>query len=398
MPLLQSLSLKNFLSFAPDTEQLALHDVNLLIGPNGSGKSNVLDSLALLKATPGDMAAFFREHGGLRDWIWKGAPPSPAPVAELEAVISCDELEHARLPLRYRLSFAETGGRLEIVDERLEYSEPLGNHDRPYLFYGFEQGRPVLNANIPEEGRNRRELRREDINPEKSILAQRYDPDDYPEVSYLGDTLGQLRMYRQWTFGPLSVVRKPQDPSLSDGFLLEDGANLGLILQRIKRSHETRERFKHYVSAVIEGSRDVEIGIEGGFVKIFLEEGGNFIPASRLSDGTLRYLCLLAVLCSPDPGPLVCIDEPELGLHPDLINTVADALRFASQRTQLIVTTHSAELVDAFQDVPEAIVVCEKHEGGTVLSRLEPERLRPWLEKYRLGELWSSGEIGGNRW
>lgn len=398
MPLLHSLHLKNLLSFAPDTEPLSLQDATLLIGPNGSGKSNVLEALALLKAAPGDISAYFRENGGLRDWLWKGASSGPAPVAELEAILACEELEHVRLPLRYRLSFAENGGRLEIVDERLEYSEPLGNHDRPCLFYGFEQGKPVFNANIPENDRHRRELRREDIHLERSILAQRYDPDELPEITWIADTFRQFRMYRQWTFGPLAAVRRPQDPSLPEDVLLENGANLGLILQRIKRNKETRERFRLYSSAVLEGFENVDVGIEGGFVKIFVEESGNLIPASRLSDGTLRYLCLLAVLCNPDPGPLVCIDEPELGLHPDLINTVADALRFAAQRTQVIVTTHSVDLVDAFHDRPETIVVCEKHDGGTTLSRLEPKLLAPWLENYRLGELWTSGDIGGNRW
>ena len=103
-------------------------------------------------------------------------------------------------------------------------------------------------------------------------------------------------------------------------------------------------------------------------------------------------------MCDPTPPPLVCIDEPELGLHPDLINHVADAIKFAGQRTQLIITTHSAALVDAFTSVPEVVLVCEKNNGSTSLQRLEAEQLKPWLEKYRLGKLWTSGEIGGNRW
>ena len=122
------------------------------------------------------------------------------------------------------------------------------------------------------------------------------------------------------------------------------------------------------------------------------------MPATRLSDGTLRYLALLAILCHPKPPPLICIEEPELGLHPDILPHLAQVLREASERMQLIVTTHSDILVDALTETPEVIVVCEKHEGATRLKRLDRDELHPWLEKYRLGELWTRGELGGTRW
>ena len=96
--------------------------------------------------------------------------------------------------------------------------------------------------------------------------------------------------------------------------------------------------------------------------------------------------------------PLVCIEEPELGLHPDVLPALADLLKEASQRTQLIVTTHSDELVDALTDTPDAVVVAERGESGTTLTRLSADKLKPWLEKYRLGQLWTRGEIGGTRW
>jgi predicted ATPase len=107
---------------------------------------------------------------------------------------------------------------------------------------------------------------------------------------------------------------------------------------------------------------------------------------------------LLAVLCDPSPPPLVCIEEPELGLHPDIIPKVADLLIDASERTQLIVTTHSDILVDAMTEQPDAVLICEKHNGQTKIRRLNSEKLQEWLNEYRLGELWISGELGGTRW
>ena len=131
---------------------------------------------------------------------------------------------------------------------------------------------------------------------------------------------------------------------------------------------------------------------------LFLQEGNYTVPATRLSDGTIRYICLLAILCHPDPPPLVCIEEPELGIHTDIIPLLATLLKEASRRTQLIITTHSDVLVDELTDMPESVLVCEKEKGCTSMKRLDRERLKGWLEKYSLGELWRKGEIGGTRW
>lgn len=113
--------------------------------------------------------------------------------------------------------------------------------------------------------------------------------------------------------------------------------------------------------------------------------------------GTLRYLCLLAILCHPSPRPLVCIEEPELGLHPDVLPKISEPLPEASAHGQLIVTTHSEALVDALTHHPECLVVWGKHSGRTEMRRLEADELTDWLERYSLGDLWRRGEIGGNR-
>jgi len=130
--------------------------------------------------------------------------------------------------------------------------------------------------------------------------------------------------------------------------------------------------------------------ISGGTVQTFIHERGlrDPIPASRLSAGTLRYLCLLAILLHPDPPPLICIEEPETGMHPDVISSIAELLVETSQRTQLVVTTHSDMLVSALSHVPEAIIVCERGTDGSSHERLEPEKLKLWLK----------GELGGTRW
>jgi predicted ATPase len=145
----------------------------------------------------------------------------------------------------------------------------------------------------------------------------------------------------------------------------------------------------------------VKLRVGNGIVQAFLGETGlaEMLSAVRMSDGTLKFLCLLAALFHPEPPPLMCIEEPELGLHPDALQLVAEALVEASESMQLIVTTHSDALIDSLSDRPEAVLVCERDsENGTQFKRLSAEHLRNWLEHYSLGQLWRKGEIGGGRW
>ncbi len=110
----------------------------------------------------------------------------------------------------------------------------------------------------------------------------------------------------------------------------------------------------------------------------------------------MRFIALLASLLAPSPPPLLCIEEPELGLHPDAVSLLGDLLLEASTRMQLIVTTHSDALVSALTSQPDSVIACERPGAGTVLRRLDPKPLAAWLDKYRLGDLWRMGELGAN--
>ena len=224
------------------------------------------------------------------------------------------------------------------------------------------------------------------------------DSQRYPELTYLTEQYQRIRIYREWAFGRNANFRQPQSADIRSDYLEEDFSNLGLVLNRLSQDNRTRNTILSHLRDIYEGVDDFGFVIEGGTVQVFLREGDFNTPAKRLSDGTLRYLCLLMILCDPKPPPLICIEEPEIGLHPDILPGIADLLVEASTRTQLIVTTHSNILVDALTERPDSVLVCEKHDGQTQISRLSKEDLSVWLEKYRLGELWMSGGIGGTRW
>lgn len=384
--LIHSLMPASLLSFGTEAEPIALRPLNVVIGPNGSGKSNLIEAVGLLQAAPRELAAPVSEGGGVQAWLFQGMKGT----ASLEAVI---EYPGGAVPLRYRLAFTERGQRFALAEERLEEARPRPGNDETTTYFGRDDGHLVIDV----QGEQRR-LRPEDVHPELSILAQRKDPDQYPELTWLGEAFRQIRIYREWSFGRRSVVRTAQRTDLPNDFLAEDTHNLGLVLNRLRRDPEVKEKLLAQLRVLYDGIEDFDVSVEGGTVQVFLQEGRFTVPATRLSDGTLRYLCLLTVLCHPKPPPLLVIEEPELGLHPDVLPSLVRLLVEASERAQLIVTTHSDILVDALTETPEAVLVCEKQGESTVMRRLDREELDEWLEKYSLGELWTRGDLGGTRW
>lgn len=389
-PMIKHLRPRNFLSFGTDFPGVDLGSLTILIGPNGCGKSNLIEAVAFMRAAPRDFQDVTRRGGGVSEWIGKTNPDAGAEVT-IHASASVADLPD----LGHVVAFTEENQAFHLADERIEETakrDPQAND--VHFHYRLQGGRPVVAAQ--ESGQRR--LATETLQPNLSILAQRRDPESYPELARLAAGYEKMRIYRDFTFGRASKIREPQPADMPEHPLAEDFSNLGLFLSNLLESPATKRAFTERLRDLFSGITDVHVRVRGGTVQVFLQEGDFAIPATRLSDGTLRYLCLLAILCDPEPPPLVCIEEPELGMHPDIIPKIADLLVEFSARSQLIVTTHSDILIDCMTETPEAVVVCEKHEGKTEMERLSRGDLAAWLEKYRLGQLWIDGEIGGKRW
>ena len=408
---IRTLQLRNLLSFGPESEPIEFGPLNVLIGPNGSGKSNIIEAIDLLRAAATDLVAPIREGGGTEEWLWKGSPA--APVAEIDVTIVNPGLEapHSKeesIPLRHRISFTKEKGSFNLVDEVIEdeQGEFEDAPDRRY-YYRYQRGSPLLGTLSLNEsdGANNIErvqlkLRSEDIQSNQSIVSQRKDPRQYPEITYLDFMYKRIRLYGDWDLGRGSKARLPQSTDLFNHFLAEDASNLGLYLNHLSHEEGTKSALIAKLKRFYDQFSDLTFLVQGGTLQTFFREQNlqHPVPASRLSDGTLRFLCLASVLCNPLGTPLICIEEPEIGLHPDIIPTVAEMLVEASERTQIIVTTHSDILVDAISHIPEAVLVCEKERSSTTVVRLDEDELRVWLKKYSLGELWLRGDLGGNRW
>ena len=388
-PRVQALTPRNLLSFGPDTPPLRFGALNVLVGPNGSGKSNVLELLALLRSAPDSISRIVAQGGGAAEWVWKGASDMSA---SLDVEVT-DPVVVQGAMYQHRLGFFTMREQLWLEEEVIHVDDPAYPGVLEELYRNVDG-----KATIRPRGSIARELAPGSTPHNASILAQRRDPDLYRDLAYLARTYESMRLYREWRFGRRTPLRRPQQTDLRSDRLAEDYSNLGLVLNRMRRQPRTKTALIERLRDLYDGLTDVDVIVEGGTVQVFFTEGDYVIPATRLSDGSLRYLCLLAILLDPAPPPLVGLEEPELGLHPDLLPKVADLLVDASTRTQLIVTTHSDVIVDALTERPESVVVFDKHDGRTTFQRLDRAALGDWLQKYRLGELWTRGQIGGTRW
>jgi len=400
--LLRHLRLTNFLSYGPEGTEIELEPLNVLIGANGSGKSNFIQAISLLQAAPREIEAPIRTGGGMPQWPYKGGGASPAIDLQIETTVSYPE---GRVPLRYLFQLVRVGQGLELLRETVENERPTESESEgPCCFYSYDRGSAVLKVREKEDapagtcaGRSERHLGRRELNANKSILAQRTDPDRYPELAYMAGEFSKVRFFRICQLGPSSALLGPQRADSPRGFLIEDGRNLGMVLNNLLSQPPAKERILAELQRFYEYVYDVRPSFEANTVEtLFFERGFTTpTPTTRLSDGTLRYLFLLAILCHPTPPPLVCIEDPEIALHPDALPRLAELLVEASERTQLVVTTHSDVLVSALSHMPEAVIVCERDDEGSHLTRLDADRLEKWLKKFSLGELWISGEIGG---
>ncbi len=410
--LLRSLSLKNILSFGPEGVDIGLEPLNVLVGPNGSGKSNFLEAIRLLQHAPRDIAQPIRENGGLTEWLWKGDSKDKLPIRvevdveeEKSLLYDYDFNEH----IMHLFFLSPHNGRLHFVGESITSSGFGGE------YHVYNQGNPLENEKSyisvretinfsksmkPAKVRKKRELDSGTLDTTLSILAQRNDFDFYYDINTLSTRYSRIALYTNFNFGRLTAARLPQSADLESAFLSEDYSNLALVLNDLQNRPGVIDTIIEKLKRFNDRIEGINTRVNFGMVELRIREKGlaHTIPATRLSDGTLRFLCLLVILCHPNPPPLICIEEPELGMHPDILPTIAELLIEASQRTQIIITTHSDILVSNLQSVPEALVICERGENGTTMRRLTAAEIVGWPAEVSLGDIWLKGAIGGVRW
>ncbi len=377
---IHKLTLADILSFRWVTT-VELKQLNILIGPNGAGKSNLVECIALLQALPNNLNSFLVRNGGPAGWIRN------RPEKAKGALIGC-EFRTDQYELQYQLGFSAVNNSFAIEAEDLDLLE-----SGKKTSYFFRHANKLLIA--PKPGEPRAEVSNF-IDSTKSIFEAYRNPFETTPIVQSARTFNMIRIYREFRTGANDGAKKGAALDMPKHPLDDGGANLALVLQEMD-FRNSLQKVKSYFRRLSGRYEDIKIRLEGGFAQVYIMERDiGAIPATRLSDGTLKFLCLITILCDHDPPPLICIEEPEIGLHPEALRLVAEALKEASSRMQIIITTHSDALIDYFSDEPEAILVCERDANeSTQFKRLRRDQLQEWLEDYTLGDLWRRGEVGG---
>jgi len=409
--MLDEIRIRNYRSLK-DTA-VPLRAFNVFIGPNNSGKSNIFDCLrflsGLVRQRQGEPV---HERGGYSSIVWNGdlsrsigiEISGHEPSRPLESMYGLEPPQN-RYRFQYVLQLAGGPAHFQIVRERF-----------------------VVWAALPEAGSaNSVEMQLLDAGPKGRVLfefpstgqpsmATSYDLSGKPTASWGG---GGLQSYmwaardssrnpvlgdfaqslEGWGFyNPVPSMMRGPVPARRELKLQERAENLSSVLHsfhsEFPKNFREIEDWLH--EAVPEISTLLTGLTEASQTYVFIEEQGlgARIPSWAMSEGTLRLLAHLAVVCSPSPPALVCFEEPENYLHPRALELLANALKKASDRTQVLLSTHSPYLLNFLE--PDDLQIVEKKDGGTVVSRVQdPEGVKEALKTLGLGEMWYAGHLGG---
>jgi len=364
---------------------LDLKPLMVFVGPNNSGKSNIFDCLWFLsefvKMEPGVAT---RRRGGFEQIVFNGKIEQTISI-QLEGSIRVKDKEQ---PYWYLIELnGDKWGNCFIQHEEFRLVEKDGKKD--ILKYPDEKGSAI----VYDEGG--KQISSYGAGRDRSYLYYFRDPDHYP---ILGDFSNEVQSWAFFNLLPPSM-RSPL-PVRRELQLQSYGENLSAVLHVLQSEYPDRFReIEDILKSAVPELKELSTGLtahEAGqtYVRILEKNLATSIPAWGMSDGTLRVLGCLAALYSPASPQLICFEEPENYVHPRLLELMVDLLKGASQKTQVLINTHSPYLVD-FLD-PGDLFIVEKVNGETQVKRAEDKKgIIEALKTLGLGEMWYSGGLGG---
>ncbi|MCB5288493.1 MAG: AAA family ATPase [Candidatus Cloacimonetes bacterium] len=368
-------------------------DLNVIIGPNGAGKSNLLRFLELISiSAQGKLGKYIKSLGGMDPIVWDGTASSIKFV--LESIAEGGELG----PEHYELELARlgTGSSYRVEKELLTNSFKLRKKLEKNPFKFLE--RFSKSAVIFDEAERTFITPEEFVSEEESLLSIASGP--FVNNHYIPPfqrELAAISVYHDLHTNKDASIRQPAISRLEKR-VDPDGQNLISVMHTLY----TGDRgFKNDINSAMRAAfgndfeelvfppaSDQRIQMRVRWKSLKREQS-----AAELSDGTLRFLFLLTVLASPSPPPIIAIDEPETGLHPSMLPLVAEFAVDAATRSQVILTTHSPQFLDAFVGTRPTTTVATWENGETILNTPKGEKLDYWLKEYSMGALFRSGEL-----
>ncbi len=339
---------------------LKLSSVNVVVGPNGCGKTNMYRSLYLLAAgAAGALARTLAEEGGIPSVVWAG-PRKQGPV-RFEVAVELDDFH-----------FELSCGPVPAGPSEPHYFklDPHVKEERAYIVEGKRRHLMLERADktaFLRDAEGTRVTFPGDLWANESVLSQLSEPHRFPVLSALRTQFLGWRFYHHFRTDIDAPLRQPQI-GIRTPVLSHDGRDLAAALQTLLMIGDNIAFEEHLGRAFPGSSLEVE-AIDGRF-RTLLHMPNLLRPldARELSDGTLRYLCLLAALLSPRPPPLLALNEPETSLHPDLLVPLAELIAAASKYSQLWVTTHSELLAKELKRLTKAEPIrLVKKDGATII-------------------------------
>jgi predicted ATPase len=400
--MIASIKLNNFFSFNNCKVDFSPGE-NILVGINGVGKSNLLKAIKLLKEGISGI--------GFKDLIvgnWGGFDAIFNYSNNDNDVISIEYELDFNVIKKYGFNFTENVFyNISIkkvpftsnfyIEERI--SQPKDDQRSPWLYLDISNGSGVA---LMKENRNKKTalVKYSGLDPQSSALFKDItDPDRYFALSTIRKAIADIVVYDYIDTTPSSKIRKPVIPT-TENKLLSDGSNLPQVLNTLNINDKSNFRIiKKLLQDINESYSNFDFNYIGGNIELMLEEQNlnKSIHVTHISDGTLRFLCLLSILYNDKRGSLVCIDEPEVGLHPDMVLTVTNAIKHAANSSQIFVATHSENLLNNFS--LSSVRVFEKNEkNSTCVNSFSENDFKDWYENFSVGKMWRQGDIGGNRY
>lgn len=356
------LTLKGFKSIEA-LEGFELRPLNVLIGANGAGKSNFVELFRLLRTfADGGFQEYVRGAGGGDGFLFLGPKVTRSVYARLD--FESNSYDFTLKPT--------SSGTLQVASER-------------GAFNGYWKA--IGSGNLESKLKTHWDL----------ITSETMSFWCVPH--YIFESVCSWTVYHFHDTSALAPMRR--DQSLHDTEMFRhDASNIAPFLLNLKlTAPESYSLVRDTIRLIAPFFDDFLLRIQkkGTEEQVRLEwrqRGSDFpFQPNHLSDGTIRFICLVVTLLQPDPPATILIDEPELGLHPFAISMLADLIKSASERTQVIISTQSPTLLDYFG--PEEIVVVNRREGRSTFERLDAESLSGWLEDYSVGELWQKNVVQG---
>jgi predicted ATPase len=405
--MIKKITIENFFSFG-ESQTIELNaDTNVLVGINGTGKSNFIKAIRLLREIVlGDFEKLFSENWGGFSSVMNFINPDAGEIG-ITYEFDKDFLKKAfqeyfsfpRNPV-YQVTIHKKGESGYSLSEWIYNESSKDGVTIPFTYLKVEKG---SNGLISEKGtkESSKIKRLELLKPNESVFKQINDPGRYFPIYTLKKAIEQIDIYSYFDTTFESPIRR-LSPYFSEDKLSPDGKNLTSLLSHlngnsIKAFDKLLEEFKNVNPNFRELAFSTPVA---GKSLLSLKEKNldRAISIEHISDGTLRYLLYLSIFYNPKRGRVVCIDEPETGLHPDMIYGIARGIKYAAQNgTQMIIATHSPLLLNDFE--LEDLMIFEKDNvNQSIVKTVSEEDYPNWEGEFLAGQMWLRGQIGGKRW